>query len=424
MWCSSGWSLTWLPAVHVAELGLFEVWEEAIVVTHQDQRPSVVFVHGTGVRAAAYKETFEVVADQLAKHVPRAVARPCLWGDNHGAKLHLGGRSIPGMPQPDAAGQARAGEQALWSELYRDSLYELRGLADGQAPGFVAPQVLRRKADLHACLRGLGKDAMLLQQAAGRSLAGIWCDSVCHVSESAEFNRALTFSAQVDGDLRRTIARAVVAQVQSQLIDSGLPTMGQVMRDDWVRQCVEQLGGGTLGLGHWVEQRVAGLASWWLTSKARRDRASVFDPAYPLAGDILCYQANGQAIRDAVAAAVDSCTGDVVLLAHSLGGIACVDLLVESPMPKVKLLVTVGSQAPFLYELGALRSLGVFSPLPEHVPPWVNYFDRDDLLSYCAAPVFPGRVTDIELESGENFPASHSAYWRDDNLWSTLATRI
>ncbi|MEK8145750.1 hypothetical protein NKH18_44170 [Streptomyces sp. M10(2022)] len=56
----------------------------------------------------------------------------------------------------------------------------------------------------------------------------------------------------------------------------------------------------------------------------------------------------------------------------------------------MELLVTVGSQGPFLYETGALPTLAHPDPLPGHVPPWLNLFDRRDLLGYAAEPVFRG----------------------------------
>ena len=75
---------------------------------------------------------------------------------------------------------------------------------------------------------------------------------------------------------------------------------------------------------------------------------------------------------------------------HSLGGVACVDLLVEAALPQVELLVTVGSQAPFFYEIDALQSLRFGVPLPEHFPRWLNVYDLRDFLSYVAAGVFAG----------------------------------
>jgi pimeloyl-ACP methyl ester carboxylesterase len=109
-----------------------------------------------------------------------------------------------------------------------------------------------------------------------------------------------------------------------------------------------------------------------------------------------------------------------VVVAHSLGGIACVDLLVKQRID-IRLLVTVGSQAPFLYEIGALSSLLHDQPLPPHFPPWLNIYDPRDLLSYIGAKVFPGRVSDVKVNNRQPFPEAHGAYWTNPQVWSAIA---
>jgi hypothetical protein len=109
----------------------------------------------------------------------------------------------------------------------------------------------------------------------------------------------------------------------------------------------------------------------------------------------------------------------VTLVAHSLGGIACVDLLALPDPPPVARLVTAGSQSPFLYELGALTSLKPPQPLPAGFPPWLNLYDRNDFLSYCAGRLWSG-VEDREIESGQPFPASHSAYFGNAEGWLAI----
>ena len=113
-----------------------------------------------------------------------------------------------------------------------------------------------------------------------------------------------------------------------------------------------------------------------------------------------------------------------MLLTHSLGGIAAVDLLAAQSLPSVRLLVTVGSQAPFLYEIGALWSLAHSDPLPAHVPAWLNIYDPRDLLSYVGAPLFPGRIEDVEVNNRQPFPQSHSAYWANPKVWDAIVSRL
>jgi pimeloyl-ACP methyl ester carboxylesterase len=142
--------------------------------------------------------------------------------------------------------------------------------------------------------------------------------------------------------------------------------------------------------------------------------------AAPVAGDVLYYQSKGAEIRAFVRERVEALNDDVVLVAHSLGGIACFELLVEEALPAVTKLVTVGSQAPLLYEIDALVSLAYGSELPGHFPAWLNVYDRYDFLSFCAEGLFAGRVTDVEVSNGQPFPQSHSAYWTNAAVWRAV----
>lgn len=114
----------------------------------------------------------------------------------------------------------------------------------------------------------------------------------------------------------------------------------------------------------------------------------------------------------------------MVVVGHSLGGIIALDTLVAAPLPHVQLLVTVGSQGPFLYESGALPGLAHPEPLPRHVPDWLNVYDRRDLLGYLGAGLFPDRVTDVEVDNRQPFPAAHSAYWTNPAVYREIAARL
>ena len=114
----------------------------------------------------------------------------------------------------------------------------------------------------------------------------------------------------------------------------------------------------------------------------------------------------------------------MVLLGHSLGGVVCVDLLVEQALPQVQLLVTVGSQAPFFYEINALHSLAWEEPLPAHFPTWLNIYDLRDFLSYIGASVFPGKVRDVRVDSKQPFPHAHGAYFTNPETWEAIVPLI
>jgi hypothetical protein len=90
----------------------------------------------------------------------------------------------------------------------------------------------------------------------------------------------------------------------------------------------------------------------------------------------------------------------------------------------VKLLVTVGSQAPFLYEINALQSLPFGHALPSHFPRWLNIYDLRDFLSYKGSTIFPGKVKDVKVDNKEPFHWSHSAYWTNDHVWNAIAEEL
>jgi len=158
------------------------------------------------------------------------------------------------------------------------------------------------------------------------------------------------------------------------------------------------------------------------TSWASRRRGRLSDAILEEPGYILLYQARGGPIRTFIKDTINTCGGEVFVFAHSLGGIMVVDLLATERVPSVMGLITVGSQAPFLYETGALVSLSPDAPLPSHFPPWLNVYDRSDFLSYVAAGVFPGsKIIDFEAISHQPALQAHSAYFTNDAVWRRIA---
>src|SRR5262249_28293759 len=119
----------------------------------------------------------------------------------------------------------------------------------------------------------------------------------------------------------------------------------------------------------------------------------------------------------------------VILLAHSLGGIACVELLILESLPEVKILITAGSQSPLFYEIGALGSLKPGASLPDHFPRhWLNLYDPCDFLGYIAAPVFPTsperEITDVRVNNKEPFPQAHTSYWNTKAVWDAIDSKL
>jgi pimeloyl-ACP methyl ester carboxylesterase len=197
------------------------------------------------------------------------------------------------------------------------------------------------------------------------------------------------------------------------------PTGGD--RDALVASIQDDLGGAPRGLLGDVLKRVSGLFTPIATPLLRWTRDSWSVGVSPAIGDILMYQSRGKDIRDYIKTEIEAQQGPVVLLAHSLGGIAAVDLLLTTDIPQVRALVTVGSQSPYLYGINALTGLEKGRPWPDCFPRnWLNVYDTNDFLSYPGAGILPGRVKDFRHDGRQPFPESHSAYWRSPEVWKEI----
>jgi hypothetical protein len=380
---------------------------------------SVLFVHGTGVRGEGYARTFRLIGTRLAETAGGIPLNGCFWGDIEGARLHADGISVPGYRDTRGTGGPSAMERevALWSVLYTDPLYELRLLESMPPAGEVAPGTQPPAARLRALVAAYTPSAELLALAVALPLT----DAVAEVRSSPEFLAAVTTARVGDPGHVRAFARAVVAHAAVAATGDGGPDLHGATRDAVVEGIVGELGAQGRGIGEWLGRQLAGLAARAATPPLVRRRGGLTDMSTFAAGDILRYQARGDGVRRAIRAAIAaSRTDEVTLLAHSLGGIACVDLLVGEHIPQVRGLVTVGSQAPYLYEIGALTSLAHPAGLPDHFPRWLNIYDRRDLLGYVGAGLFPGRVVDVEVDNGQPFPAAHSAYWSNPATWAAV----
>ncbi|GGS27333.1 hypothetical protein Snoj_09730 [Streptomyces nojiriensis] len=420
-----------------------------------------LFVHGTGVRRERHDRLFAQVRERLTARFPGAAVDSCYWGDRFGATLGAGGRSVPGLrPGPQGAPDPVDAETAEWALLLADPLCELRvlaeagwagpgdrGDADGEDAGydedagygdaFAMPGVRAAGDRVLALLEGLppappptGDELGALLH--GTGLAAGFAAALDTAAGSAEAARAAARAADEPQarELATALARAVTAAALAAATDEADCTGAE--RDRLVELLTTRLGGDGRVPGARVAA-VLGRLALRVTTQPLLDarRGSLTAGATPVLGDILRYQSRGHELRDFLHARITADPGPTVLIGHSLGGIALVDLLTLAAargeaVPGAELLVTVGSQAPFLYELGALTALEPGAKLPYGFPRWLNVYDRHDVLSYLAAPVFPGdaRVSDHEVRSRQPFPACHSAYWKQDSLYERIEQAV
>ncbi|MFJ6592882.1 hypothetical protein ACIQPP_19145 [Streptomyces violaceusniger] len=411
---------------------------------------SVVFVHGTGVRAKSYEKSFARVVSGLGRVRADIRVVRCLWGEQHGASLGLDGASIPVRTKHRGVGGDELLDQddplAVWALLEVDPFAELREFAaaakarrGGAARAGFAPGRQDPWQAVADTARGLSLEAVT---GGGGSLDALVSDLAPHLGTAGgrvaqEISRTLGGTPPADG-IEAIAARAVYAlavqRAEGPHGDDEPLAVDGADRDTVVGALTDQLGGAGRGgfvAGAAKSVAVRALNSYLspLSSLAHTFRGGITKGSVPASGDILRYQVRGAgvraAIREAVRAEIASGGGPVVLLAHSLGGIACVDLLAEPDPPAgVDLLVTVGSQAPFLYELDALTALRRGESLPTGFPRWINVYDEQDLLGFVGEKVFPDRVTDLRVNTRQPFPRAHTSYFAHQRMYELLAPEL
>ncbi len=368
----------------------------------------ILFIHGTGVRTAAFERTLAIVTEKVRIHLPRYEVTGCNWGDAFGARLNAEGKSIPGYinggPAPAAI---EAAAIARWTLLADDPLLELRVTEFPQALGPSRGPVMWTKLGA----AGSAQAPLALLKTWG--LDKLWPEFIANLTANAAWNATLQSINGTDGELSSPISRAVVAAFMVWLRKSGQPSITGGQRDKLVEVLQPVFGFPGLGLRDWFLDKVTNFMV------PRRD--ALFDSKGAQIGDILRYQSRGATLRNFIGERIEQ-TGASVILAHSLGGVAAVDWL-ASGNRNLAALVTVGSQAPFFYEIDALASRQYGKGLPTFFPRrWLNFYDPRDFLSYAGQELFKGYAHDVKVDNGQPFPESHSAYWHNDaEVWPEIA---
>ncbi|MGW6009252.1 hypothetical protein [Streptomyces sp. NPDC055210] len=352
---------------------------------------------------------------------------PYYWGGTHGAALAAGGASLPSDPGGTARGPGGihaatpAGDAiAAWAVLYSDPYAELAlaaagaKVSDERPPGFVPPEQRLRTQLAGLAARG---DAPFPELSRGLAHAATELAGHPLLGPAAE--------ALAPEDLVLLAARSLVARVIGDALDADSPLVpiGET-RDALTYRLAESLGAPAPGTERGIRTLLLRTAGSAASRAIVRRRRALTEAAHPAAGDVLRYLSRGEAARAHLRTLVAGLEAPVTLVGHSLGGIIALDTLVSAPLPQVRLLVTVGSQGPFLYESGSLPSLEHPDPLPSHVPDWLNLYDPRDLLGYLAGGLFPGRATDVAVDSAQPFPAAHSAYWTNPVVYRHIVDHL
>lgn len=383
-----------------------------------------VFVHGTGVRREGLDELAAVVEQRLTrgriKDLQLELAT-VYWAEHHGVEADLLDLVAP-PTSTRALGGEPTDDEVLWDLLLSDPLIELAAWATeggGAGIGNVVP-VVSGPSSIEQISGDLGLPKDKLRAA------------VNAVFESEDYASASVALTDDDvGPFSSTLARAIVAMLMTSHSDSSwaVSITGEEAGD-----LVERLGrdmapDGDRGLVS--DARTKALR--FLVGRGFQPivgrRMSISRRGGAFVGDIARYVRRGEALTQ-IAEALAAATPPVVAVGHSLGGIMLVDLVSRGDVD-IDLLVTVGSQSPALLLFDALEQIRLPASgtadlpvrLPDGFPQWLNIFDERDLLSFAASKVV-SPVTDIQVDNGVGFPFSHSAYWRNGDVYDEIAKKM
>jgi hypothetical protein len=389
---------------------------------------TILFVHGTGVRSPDYQPSFQNAAKRAVEEKIPHTFIPCPWGDVFGARFSP--KSLPRDEFTEQLEQEEEDDLAQWSYLFADPLFELRALT---IPEQIAPPkdpAVKGGANAYAGLSAPAKYQQVWTRIQAyqptpefqgllrrEHLIDYWpraFQSIVSDPVTAQAFKVTGDQTPVSAD---ALARAIVAQMMILAEHKGAAGPGRDGRKELVDRLKRDWDQAVFGVTSFLTDLFAKPATYVLKQRRSQWSRAITNPI----GDILLYQSHGDEIRDYLITKMANLPAPVILMAHSLGGIACVDLLVSAKV-KADRLITFGSQSPFLYEMGALESLKPPDKLPPHFPPWLNFYDQNDFLSYLAAPVFgeSDKLHDVEIRTGRPFPASHSAYLSSPKLWNTV----
>jgi hypothetical protein len=395
---------------------------------------TLVFVHGTGVRQAGYTATLGTVEEGLRARLPDVRVIGIDWGDECGVPQEdISDALPPPILTRDASGALPLSDAdrvvARWALLIDDPLFELR-VAGQQAPtssalsfGALPEQaVLQRLDQIRQAPpdpAGSGVGTAELAAAVG------WVRAAPELVAAA---RGTT--GPDDPELAGAIASAVIARLLAEHRYDEPGTAPVIALEGTARDAlVQRLQSAiapeeTRGLAmDWIRGKVVEFVERRATAAVVDRRAGLMGASAPGIGDILLYQRRGKAIRQLVADTLSRAVQPVVAVGHSLGGIILVDLLSGPQAPAVRQLVTAGSQSPLFYLMDALVYLRRGATQPAPFTPWLNIYNRQDFLSFCAARVFPNvqGICDEAIDPGVPFPASHSAYWHHGPVYDLIA---
>jgi hypothetical protein len=382
---------------------------------------TLLFVHGTGVRSAGLEVTLNQIRWGLAERHTDCTVLPCSWGEDVGARLSAEALCLPRVTSARGLNSTPPDSDGDWLALVASPQIGLDFLfsqvESSDAPRTAHPLRNSYQRATHG-LHVKSLEGNPLQDYVARSIEEVLTHEIFARSE---------LGSVAPEELANVFAEAVVATAlflsASELefliaVDGG-------RRDRAIQEIAEavapNIGKSPRGFRRVVARNLLRLGpQQWLNAR----RQHLTSTLSPIAGDVLLYQAKGDRLRHHIGECRDKILSDVIVLGHSLGGIASFEALIGGQLLRVETLITVGSQVSYLYELDALSKLGFGARLPVNLPRWINIHDPNDILSFPCEKLFPGQVEDVRTVSKQPFPLSHSAYFDSPAALDVIADTI
>ncbi len=340
----------------------------------------------------------------------------CCWGELFG--VDIAGATIPGNIEAsrEQDGDIIENEFIEWSWLFADPFNELERLTipiERQSATHDVPGVMPEwEAALEKILNYIPStelQTLLRTEQLARHWSKAWNELL---SRKDLLVSALSASEYELPIALKAVARATIAQLHvSMLTESDVGLQRQIRQRLFDRLTID-LGGNVYGIGYVLSMKFRlGIGRHFEQNRQRYSKK-----LFQVIGDILLYQRHGDQIRHYISEKLATLPQQKVIVAHSLGGIAAIELMMQEPIMVTDKVITIGTQVGLLQEMGALSQAAARNHSPFH---WLNIFDRSDYLSYLAKPIWPSAI-DCEVPSGLPFPESHSAYISNPDVWSSI----
>lgn len=394
---------------------------------------TIVFLHGTGVRVKL-PNTEQLIQDNVKDVLGLLPSQVVAlnWGE------------LTGAGAPDLAGtipDRSSGTAGRWGALFDDPFHELAFVAAHDPETELSGTTFGAKFE--TLLKGLAPPSDELAKA-GLDNADFTAARPELLKQGA-LSHAVRRAGDIhDPDLVETVATALVARMISERVRDGRPPISAFQASsrqalvEAIKAALEP--SSTRSAKSILAHKLLAPFATYLGSAYRDDLMSGFGG---FARDIIYYLADGKPSGEPTPGGATTrkildtivehpripSDGPLVIVGHSLGGIIAVDLLSNPAYSafreRVKLLVTVGSQAPVVYLCGGLTTLKPGDDWTAPHPPWINVYDPEDLLSFLAAGAFPkSGVTDVPVNTGSPFPYSHSAYFATPEFYEHLNAAV